>query len=150
MPGKNTEQSEETKFSYGLFLVSIIPKKKLLPTTNDHKLTTNMYIYNVTINIDEAVHNEWLTWMESHILDVLNTGRFLSAKLTEVLVEEEMGGKTYSIQYTANTREDLDDYYANEAEKLRGESRKKFSDKMLTFRTELKLIKEFYPTNTSN
>ncbi|CAI8332433.1 MAG: Uncharacterised protein [Polaribacter sejongensis] len=109
-----------------------------------------MYIYNVTINIDEAVHNEWLTWMESHILDVLNTGRFLSAKLTEVLVEEEMGGKTYSIQYTANTREDLDDYYANEAEKLRGESNKKFSDKMLTFRTELKLIKEFYPTNTSN
>ena len=103
------------------------PPKKLLPTTNDHKLTTNMYIYNVTINIDEAVHNEWLTWMESHILDVLNTGRFLSAKLTEVLVEEEMGGKTYSVQYTANTREDLDDYYANEAEKLRGESSKKFS-----------------------
>ncbi|MDC0176553.1 DUF4286 family protein [Polaribacter sp.] len=109
-----------------------------------------MYIYNVTINIDEAIHNEWLTWMESHILDVLNTGRFLSAKLTEVLVEEEMGGKTYSIQYTANTREDLDDYYANEAEKLRGESNRKFSDKMLTFRTELKLIKEFYPSNTSN
>lgn len=109
-----------------------------------------MYIYNVTINIDEAVHNEWLTWMESHILDVLNTGRFSSAKLTEVLVEEEMGGKTYSIQYTANTREDLNDYYANEAEKLREESSKKFSDKMLTFRTELKLIKEFYPTNTRN
>jgi hypothetical protein len=107
-----------------------------------------MYIYNVTINIDNSVHYEWLSWMETHIIEVLNTGRFISAKLTEVLVEEEMGGKTYSIQYTANTREDLDDYYTHEAERLRGESSKKFGDKMLAFRTELKLIKEFYPTNT--
>ncbi|MFK8058582.1 MAG: DUF4286 family protein [Polaribacter sp.] len=109
-----------------------------------------MYIYNVTINIDESVHNEWLIWMETHILEVLNTGKFISAKLTEVLVEEEMGGRTYSIQYTANTREDLDDYYKEDATNLQSEGLKKFADKMLTFRTELKLIKEFYPTNVSN
>ena len=109
-----------------------------------------MYIYNVTININEAVHEEWLTWMETHILDVLNTGKFTSAKLTEVLVDEEMGGRTYSIQFTANTREDLDYYYKEDADRLRRESLKKFGDKMLAFRTELRLIKEFYPTNVSN
>lgn len=109
-----------------------------------------MYIYNVTINIENSLHKEWLTWMEIHILKVLNTGKFASAKLTEVLVEEEMGGKTYSVQYTANTREDLEDYYKEDAENLQRESLKKFGDKMLTFRTELKLIKEFYPTNVSN
>lgn len=49
-----------------------------------------MYIYNVTINIDNAVHDEWLTWMETHIIEVLNTGKFISAKFTQVLVEEEM------------------------------------------------------------
>ena len=48
-----------------------------------------MYIYNVTTNIDESVHNEWISWIESHISAVLNTGKFTSAKLTEVLVEEE-------------------------------------------------------------
>ena len=109
-----------------------------------------MYIYNVTINIDETVHKEWLTFMETHILKVLNTGRFTAAKLTEVLVEEEMGGRTYSIQYTANTREDLDNYYKYNADILQQKSLQKFGDKMLAFRTELKLIKEFYPTNTSN
>ncbi|PQJ68711.1 MULTISPECIES: DUF4286 family protein [Polaribacter] len=109
-----------------------------------------MYIYNVTINIDETVHKEWLTFMETHVLKVLNTGRFTAAKLTEVLVEEEMGGRTYSIQYTANTREDLDDYYKHDAEKLQQQSLKKFGDKMLAFRTELKLIKEFYPTHIEN
>jgi hypothetical protein len=108
-----------------------------------------MYIYNVTINIDETVHDEWLTWMEMHILAVLNTGRFLSAKLTEVLVEEEMGGKTYSVQYTANTREDLDNYYKFDAEDLRYDGAK-FANKMVVFRTELKVINEFFPTGASN
>ena len=45
-----------------------------------------MYIYNVTINIENSVHNEWLTWMETHIIKVLDTGKFTSGKLTEVLV----------------------------------------------------------------
>ena len=109
-----------------------------------------MYIYNVTININETVHEEWLTWMETHILEVLNTGKFISAKLTEVLVDEEMGGKTYSVQYTANTREDLDDYYKEDADRLRLQGFKKFGDQMLAFRTELRLINEFYPTNIRN
>ncbi|QTD36286.1 DUF4286 family protein [Polaribacter batillariae] len=108
-----------------------------------------MYIYNVTINIDESVHEEWLTWMETHILEVLNTGKFISAKLTEVLVNEEMGGKTYSVQYTANTREDLDNYYQFDADKLRKKGLK-FADKMVAFRTELRVVNEFYPTVTSN
>lgn len=108
-----------------------------------------MYIYNVTINIEESLHEEWLNWMEIHIVDVLNTGRFTAAKLTEVLAENE-SGKTFSVQYTANTRKDLDDYYQFDANKMRLEAIKKFGNKMLAFRTELKLIKEFYPTNFSN
>ena len=109
-----------------------------------------MYIYNVTINIDQTIHAEWLTWMETHIPEVLATGHFLSAKMTQVLVEEEMGGVTYSVQYTAKTREDLDNYYKNDAERLRTAGMKKFADKMLAFRTELKIVNEFFPTVASN
>ncbi|WP_299064480.1 DUF4286 family protein [uncultured Polaribacter sp.] len=109
-----------------------------------------MYIYNVTVNIDNTVHKEWLTWIESHVVKVLDTGKFTSAKLTEVLVEEEMGGKTYSIQYTAASREDLESYYKEDADSLRVEALRKFADKMLAFRTELKIVKEFFPTSVSN
>jgi hypothetical protein len=109
-----------------------------------------MYIFNETINIDDAAYNEWITWIESHITKILNTGRFTSAKFSEVLVDEEMGGKTYSIQYSAKTRADLDNYYQFDAPTLQLESLKKFADKMLTFRTELKIIKEFYPPNVQN
>ncbi|MEQ6124413.1 DUF4286 family protein [Pseudotenacibaculum sp. MALMAid0570] len=109
-----------------------------------------MYIYNVTINIDDSVHDEWLVWIKDHIQDVLGTGRFVSAKLTQVLVEEEMGGVTYSVQYTAKTREDLDEYYRVDAPKLRSDGMRRFADKMVAFRTELKVVNEFYPTSVSN
>ncbi len=109
-----------------------------------------MYIYNVTVNIDETVQKEWLNFMETHIPNVLKTGKFISAKFTEVLVEEDMGGKTYSIQYTANSKKKLEDYYKYDADKLRQDGLKRFGNKMLTFRTELRVIKEFYPKNVSN
>ncbi|CAM1334185.1 DUF4286 family protein [Tenacibaculum aestuariivivum] len=109
-----------------------------------------MYIYNVTINIDESVHEQWVVWIKKHIPQVLATGHFLSAKLTEVLVEEEMGGATYSVQYTAKTREDLDNYYKHHADELREASYKKFADKMLAFRTELRVVNEFFPAAASN
>ena len=109
-----------------------------------------MYIYNVTTNIDATMHDEWLNWIKTHIIKVLNTGKFTSAKLTEVLVEEEMGGKTYSIQYAANSREDLENYYKFNAPKLQSEGLKRFADKMLTFQTEVKIVEEFYPISANN
>ncbi|HUH25349.1 MAG TPA: DUF4286 family protein [Flavobacterium sp.] len=102
-----------------------------------------MIIYNVTINIDESAHNQWLDWMQTkHIKDVLNTGCFTSARLVKVLVDEEMGGVTYSAQYFAPSKEALADYKANHAPLLQQEGLQLFADKMLAFRTDLEIISE--------
>lgn len=102
-----------------------------------------MILYNVTINIHESVHNQWMKWMqEKHIADVLATGKFSAARMVKVLVEEEMGGTTYSIQYTTDSKETLQRYYEEDAPRLREEGLRLFGDKMLAFRTELELISE--------
>ncbi|RZJ68501.1 MAG: DUF4286 family protein [Flavobacterium sp.] len=102
-----------------------------------------MIIYNITINIHESVHDQWMDWMQhKHISDVLATGKFTSARMVKVLVEEEMGGTTYSVQFTADSRELLDRYYAEDAPRLREESAQLFGDKMLAFRTELEHISD--------
>ncbi|MGS2741401.1 DUF4286 family protein [Sinomicrobium sp. M5D2P17] len=102
-----------------------------------------MYIYNVTINIDEAVHDEWLVWMrDTHIPDMLATGKFSNARMLKVLVEEEMGGVTYSVQYIADSKATLEKYYKEDASRLREEGQKRFADKFVTFRTELEIISE--------
>ena len=79
-----------------------------------------------------------------HIQDVLATGLFTNARMVKVLVEEEMGGMTYSVQYFCPTRENLDLYYREHAPRLRQEGLKLFGDKMLAFRTELEVMNEFF------
>lgn len=102
-----------------------------------------MILYNVTINIHESVHDQWMKWMqEKHINDVLATGKFSSARMVKVLIEEEMGGTTYSIQYFTDSKETLQRYYEEDAPRLREEGLRLFGDKMLAFRTELELISE--------
>lgn len=102
-----------------------------------------MYIYNVTINVDDSIHDEFLMWIKIHIKEVLATGKFSSARLVQVLVEEEMDGTTYAVQYTTTSKETLEAYYKEDAPKLREQSLKKFADKMLAFRTELNVIEDF-------
>ncbi len=105
-----------------------------------------MIIYNVTVNIDNSIHDEWLLWIKEHIPQVLSTGKFDKATLTKVLIDEEMGGTTYSIQYRSYSREALEKYYTEDAERLKLEGLTKFADKMLSFRTELEIIDEYSVT----
>lgn len=77
-----------------------------------------------------------------HIPEMLATGKFSSARMVRVLIEEEMGGTTYSVQYTTDSRETLQKYYQEDAPALRDEGVKLFGDKMLSFRTELEVISE--------
>ena len=107
-----------------------------------------MILYNVTINIDDTVHDQWLNWMqEKHIPEVLATGKFSAARMVKVLVEEEMGGTTYATQYTTDSKATLDKYYQEDAPRLREEGQRLFTDKMMVFRTELEVISEFWPNN---
>lgn len=101
-----------------------------------------MYIYNVTINIENSAHDQWLAWMKTeHIPAMLDTGKFSKALMTKVQVAEEMGGVTYSIQYRTDSKATLEKYYQEDAEILRAQS-KPFEGKFVAFRTELEVICE--------
>ena len=100
-----------------------------------------MYIYNVTINIDETRHDEWMQWMkEVHIPEMLATGKFTEAKMCRVMVDEEMGGLTYSVQYTTKDKNTLEQYYIEDAERLRQDGMDRFGGKFVAFRTELEMV----------
>ena len=101
-----------------------------------------MIIYNVTINVQEDIHDKWVKWMkEEHIPDMLDTKKFQKALMTKVMVQEPMGGITYSIQYTTESKEMLERYYTENADDLRVKS-KPFEGKFVAFRTELEVISE--------
>jgi hypothetical protein len=108
-----------------------------------------MYIYNITTNIEATEEKKWLEWMHrTHIPEMLATGKFTSAKMCKVLVKEEMGGITYSVLYTVENLEILQNYYQNDAVHLKNKANSKFAGKFVYFETEMQLIaKQFTVTN---
>src|SRR5574343_1816471 len=99
-----------------------------------------MYIYNVTVNVDADIHDEWFLYMkETHIPDVMNTGCFTKNQMVKVLnVNDE--GFTYSIQYYFNTMEDITRYQKEHAPRLQLEVKEKYADKFAAFRTLLEIV----------
>ena len=99
-----------------------------------------MFIYNVTVNINDDVHSEWLKWMrEIHVPDVMKTGCFVDSQIVKVLyVEDE--GHTYSLQYKFLEMIDIERYQKEFAPALQADHTKKFKDKYTAFRTLLQVI----------
>ncbi|MCH8534979.1 MAG: DUF4286 family protein [Flavobacteriaceae bacterium] len=102
-----------------------------------------MYIYNVTINVQEGViQQEWIKWMKKeHLPAMLATGKFSKALMTKVMVDEPMGGITYSVQYFTKNKATLEQYLEEDAERLRAQGGK-FSPYIVVFRTELEVVEE--------
>jgi hypothetical protein len=99
-----------------------------------------MFIYNVTVNISDDVHTDWLNWMrQTHIPDVMKTGCFIDNRLVKVLYVED-DGHTYSIQYTFLEMEDIERYNKHFAPQLQAEHAAKYKDKYAAFRTLLQII----------
>ncbi|MCH2198188.1 MAG: DUF4286 family protein [Flavobacteriales bacterium] len=101
-----------------------------------------MILYNVTVSIDEDVHEEWLKWMkEKHIPDVMATGMFKENRICKVEGEEE-GGMTYAIQYVAPDREHYDRYQKEFAAGLQADHTQRYQGKFAAFRTILEILHE--------
>lgn len=99
-----------------------------------------MFIYNVTVNISDEVHQEWVKWMrEIHIPDVMKTGCFIDSQMVKVLYVEDQG-HTYSMQYKFLEMPDIERYQKDFAPQLQAEHSSKFKDKYAAFRTILQII----------
>ncbi len=101
-----------------------------------------MIIYNVTINIENDVHLDWVNWMKTvHIPQVMATGFFIEHKFCKLLnTEEDETGHTYAIQYTCANRSDLDEYREKHSSALQKEHLARYEGKFVSFRTLLEVI----------
>lgn len=102
-----------------------------------------MIVYNVTVKIDQARADEWLTWMRAeHIPQVVATGLFSAYRMCRIMVDDEDGGVTYATQYSCASRELFDRYVAQFAADLRDRQRARFSDSYVAIRTIMQVVEE--------
>lgn len=100
-----------------------------------------MVLYNVTINIDDDVHEDWLDWMkQKHIPDVINTGMFRGHYMFRIVSNPDSEGWTYCIQYFLNSMQDLEQYQNEYAPELQQAHNDKFEGKFVAHRTIMKEV----------
>lgn len=101
-----------------------------------------MIQYNVTLNVETEIHEEWLQWMRTvHIPDVMNTGCFIKYKICQLLRSAEEG-VTYSIQYFCESSKILHQYQVKHAPSLQQEHTARYGDKVVAFRSLMDVIEE--------
>jgi len=101
-----------------------------------------MILYNITINIEKEVEEEWFVWMKQiHIPAILDTGLVKDNKILKLLTEiDESMGITYSFQYFLPDRTSLEKFQ-NEYEPLIDSTLyKKYQNKFVEFRTVLEVM----------
>jgi hypothetical protein len=100
-----------------------------------------MIIYNVTVNIDNSVADEWLLWMkEIHIPQVMDTGLFITYRIMRLIGDEDSGGITYAIQYSCASMNQYEKYLAHHAPALQADHTNKYKDRFVAFRTLLEIV----------
>lgn len=100
-----------------------------------------MYIYNVTIKVNYAIEENWLTWMQSeHMDEVLSTKLFYGCQLLTLVDAGDEEGNTYIAQYFTEKKENYERYVNEFAPLLREKGFQLFGDQFIAFRSVLKQI----------
>jgi hypothetical protein len=102
-----------------------------------------MILYNVTVKIDNAMHDEWLSWMQdTHIPEVMQTGCFLENRMSRMLIpaDPDNDGVTYSVQYLCANMAILQQYQARFAPTLQQAHSRRYEGRFVAFRTVMEVV----------
>lgn len=100
-----------------------------------------MTVYNVTIKITEAIHDDWLQWLkEEHVPEVIQTGCFTHATILRLLEVDDTEGPTYTVQYFAESKSLYNNYIEKHAPVLRQKSFEKWGDQFIAFRSVMQVV----------
>jgi hypothetical protein len=99
-----------------------------------------MIIYNETIIVDEGIHKQWLSWMQTeYIPQVMKTGYFNSYKILNVL-DSPNEGVTYCVQYLTDSREKYNQFNLHHFLGLQATHQQKFENQFVLFNTLMQTV----------
>ena len=100
-----------------------------------------MIIYNTTININDNIVDEFVIWIiHEYIPKLIATNLFIDINLFKVLVEEEMGGITFSLQHKMNDFQHYNEFNEKYSQNFDKMLYAKFSDSYVSFSTILERV----------
>jgi hypothetical protein len=100
-----------------------------------------MILYSATINIDNEVHERFLSWMRTNYIPlVVQSGLLVESKILKLLTELDNGGTTYSFQYYLKCMEDYKKLEREIFPALQSSLYENFQSKYVEFTTLLEVL----------
>ncbi len=100
-----------------------------------------MVVYNISVKVDNAIGQDWLIWQQKeHIPENLATGLFRDCRMFRLLGHDDEDSSTYVIQYSANSRQQYDEYILMHAESLQQKEFKKWGNLFIAFRSLMQKV----------
>lgn len=102
----------------------------------------NEVIYEVNLELDKTIVDDWLKWIKPHSKDMLKIDGFKSFQLydAQFLSHGPSGAEINKdvvhkiCAYKVESMEKLQHYFDNEAKEMRGDATKNFANKMKAWR----------------
>ena len=97
-----------------------------------------MVICNTTISIDNAVVDEWISWMNATYIPLLkNTDSFIDVYLLKILSTQDQGGTSFALMMLSRDMKTYTDFETKHAQKLDQIHNLKYGSQFVSFRTML-------------
>lgn len=98
-----------------------------------------MVIYEVNLDIQDAIADEYLSWLKQHVNDIIAFQGFDSYTIYKV-EDNNTKNKKFTVQYQVDSRESLQHYLDNHASVMRAEAVEKFGDQFSANRRIMQTI----------
>ena len=100
-----------------------------------------MIIYNITINVNWSIHDDWLQWLkQEYIPTILQTGCFSESKILRLLEIDDEEGPTYAIQFHAAAVAAYEVYINQYAAPINQQALEKWGDQIIAFRSVMEVL----------
>jgi hypothetical protein len=99
-----------------------------------------MILYNITIILDEEIHESWIKWLKNDYLkNMMIHDHFISQRVLKVL-DSPNEGHTYCIQFVAESVEKYNSYKRLNTDQLQNYAPAEFLNKFVVFSTLMEFI----------
>jgi len=97
-----------------------------------------MYLYSITINIEDQVNDHWLDWMKPKVDQLLqHEGLVRQFRVLRILSEELDNGSSYSFQYHLPDEASIETFNALYNTLIANDMLLHYRNKFVEFRTPL-------------
>lgn len=96
----------------------------------------NMFIYNITFNVEEDIEKDWLHWMKDvHIPEILASDKFVGHRILRIIDVQAETGVSYAVQFEAKSLKNIQHYVSRHAPDLQKKTYDRYGQKIVAFRT---------------